>query len=128
MGRPQSCATREDYIYIFLFFLLFFIFWGLVKRAVPAPDPSEAPRPGHGIPHMERAHPNLSNNAGFPYKLINVCYNLDSFFGIEFVFVFVFVLFSGCGWASSREVIGGASGGERFHRKGVSLNRSVGLC
>ena len=48
----------------------------LVKRAVPAPDPSEAPRPGHGIPHMERAHPNLSNNAGFPYKLINVCYNL----------------------------------------------------
>jgi hypothetical protein len=37
----------------------------LVKRAVPAPDPSEAPRPGHGIPHMERAHPNLSNNAGF---------------------------------------------------------------
>ena len=48
----------------------------LVKRAVPAPDPSEAPRPGHGIPHMERAHPNLSNNAGVPYKLINVCYNL----------------------------------------------------
>ena len=41
------------------------MFFGLVKRAVPAPDPSEAPRPGHGIPHMERAHPNLSNNAGF---------------------------------------------------------------
>ena len=99
-----------------------------MKRAVPAPDPSEAPRPGHGIPHMERAHPNLSNNAGFPYKLINVCYNLLRIFWLSIYKKLIFGLFMGCGLASSREVIRGASGGERFHRKGVSLNRSVGLC
>ena len=74
MGRPQSCATRElNVFYLFYDFFTMTCFC-LVKRAVPAPDPSEAPRPGHGIPHMERAHPNLSNNAGFPYKLINACY------------------------------------------------------
>ena len=76
MGRPQSCATREYLLFLIEILACFFMFFCLVKRAVPAPDPSEAPRPGHGIPHMERAHPNLSNNAGFPYKLINVCYNL----------------------------------------------------
>ena len=99
-----------------------------MKRAVPAPDPSEAPRPGHGIPHMERAHPNLSNNAGFPYKLINVCYNLLPTFDYKQLQKKILRTFSGLWVASSREVIRGASGGERFHRKGVSLNRSVGLC
>ena len=95
---------------------------------MPAPDPSEAPRPGHGIPHMERAHPNLSNNAGFPYKLINVCYRTREVFpSLDKTEIDLWTFWC-CGWASSREVIGGASGGERFHRKGVSLNRSVGLC
>ena len=68
MGRPQSCATREDYYKNFTLIDISWLFFDLVKRAVPAPDPSEAPRPGHGIPHMERAHPNLSNNAGFPIQ------------------------------------------------------------
>ena len=65
MGRPQSCATREFELNYDLLYKQCSELRGLVKRAVPAPDPSEAPRPGHGIPHMERAHPNLSNNAGF---------------------------------------------------------------
>ena len=59
----------ENFLFLFFAYKLFFnSLRGLVKRAVPAPDPSEAPRPGHGIPHMERAHPNLSNNAGFPIQ------------------------------------------------------------
>ena len=68
MGRPQSCATREYHLIILINLNNLAYIFGLVKRAVPAPDPSEAPRPGHGIPHMERAHPNLSNNAGFPIQ------------------------------------------------------------